>query len=35
MQGESVSVRAAVRRPAGRRTAPAWLAFASLPSRTI
>jgi hypothetical protein len=35
MQGESVSARAAVLRPAGRRTAPAWLAFASPPSRTI
>jgi hypothetical protein len=35
MQGENVSARAAALRPAGRRAAPAWLAFASLPSRTI
>jgi hypothetical protein len=35
MQGENVSARAAALRPAGRRAAPAWLAFTSLPSRTI
>jgi len=35
MQGENVSARAAALRPAGRRAAPAWLAFASQPSKTI
>jgi hypothetical protein len=35
MLGEDVSTRAAALRPAGRRAAPAWLAFASLPSKTI
>ena len=35
MHGEGVSARAASLRPAGRREAPAWLAFASPPSQTI
>ena len=35
MQGENVSTRTAFLWPAGQRKAPAWLAFASLPSRTI
>ena len=34
MPGEDVSARTAVPRPAGWGTAPAWLAFTRLPSRT-